>query len=302
MNRNVAPRSRVAQGERASTRSVTAEVTIDSETTRIAPGRYVAEVVRSLDRPSPYKPKAPRSNAEPWKWITELRLEAGTDGRGTYAVERWLAEHPGRVPLVDHGCTFWREKTRGTIVPPAKGEKLHAVLAALRGRPLQRGDRIGLHGFIGLRVVVDVVDSVKQSDGRPRPADAVYSVARTILGIAKPSASAGNRQPIAYSRRSAQEAVTDQVVTGVTSDAITNPSDGSSGVTSLDEERNHDRLDEAPSVSSSPTPNDLQSHIERTFGRGADLNRGPACTRCGAPTFARYGENLRCVYCGPRIG
>jgi hypothetical protein len=268
-----------------------------------APGQYVAEIVSSSEKLSPYAARdlaAKRRRADPdvqhWKWLLDLRIEAGTDARSARALELWRKKHDGRLPVTFHSCPFKRSTRSGRIVSPRRGEKLYESLLVLMGRPLVPGDRLKLHGFVGARVLVRAVDSARDSDGDRRATYARYTIARKLLSLADPPLQplAESRQPVAYSRHSAQEAQEGTAVTERTSTSAEG-----AGVASPNRETVYDRLadDGHSSSPAGPTPSRERAQIERVFGRGADVApRGP-CPRCGERMFARFGEAGRCIWC-----
>jgi len=316
-DRSAAPTMRPAStnGERAEDRQqmrASSEVVIGGSVwPQFAPGQYVVEVISSREKLSPWtardlaaKRRRPDPEVQHWKWLLDVRVEAGTDGHTARALDLWRRKHNGCTPVTFFSCPFKRATRSGRIVTPRRGEKLFESLQVLIGRPLLPGDRLRLDAFVGARVVAKIVDSSRDADGDRRPSYATYSLAKKLLSLCSVPASkpsADSRQPVAYSRHSAQEEQRDRVVPERTSSGDPDSAEGDAGVVPPIRETVYDRLGDAgdDSASPGPTPTQERAQLEHVFGRGSDVApRGP-CPRCGERMFARFGETARCIWCAP---
>jgi len=274
-----------------------------------SPGEYIVEIVASQEKPSPYaakdlaaKKRRPDPEVGAWKWLVDVRVEAGADPQTARALETWRKQHDGQAPVTFFSCPFRRSARSGRIITPRRGEKLYDSLEALLGRPVRPGDRIKLHSCVGARVRVKVVDVGRDRDGDRRAAYSRYSIARKLLSLEKADGrepKAGSRQPVAYSRHFHPIGEIDQKVAGRTFESSAG---GSDGVASPIGETGYDRPGGAAKQTAppGPTPREERLRIERAFGRGAalaDIRRSGPCPCCGAAMFSREYSTPRCIWC-----
>ena len=323
-------RTKAARGQSAAppTLSPNDEVVFGRVWPLVSPGVYIAEIMASREKPSPYgardlaaKHRRPDPSLAYMKWFLDLRVAAGTDGHTARALETWRQQHEGEgyAPVTFFSCPFKRVKRTGRIGPPPRGEKLYDSLGVLLGRPLRPGDRINLHGFVGAYVRVRVVDSRRDNDGDLRVDYLRYSIARKLIALApapvtEPPASpseppeppepiAGSRQPVAYSRRFDPEGKRDQGVTERDSQERDTASSAGGGVASPTGKTGYDRPGGGAekALPPGPTPSEERKRIKRVFGRVmVDVRKCGPCPRCGLSMFAREYSPPVCVWCEPR--
>jgi len=265
----------------------------------LADGDYhgIIEHLECSRSPFPAKRRADGERRDEWRLYLHVRLTAGTDARTEHSLAQRSEQQSGVSPVVFASFRYTsRQGKREPIAPPTSA-RLSKLLPMALGRPLRPGDEINFGVLRDRHVRVRVGTVQKDSEAVVLPAETHYSIVKRILAIVRTSDLVPETKhqlpPTHHQLLCPREGVA-----GSMDAAVQTPAAGS-GVESPDCERaTHDRPGKAASAAlPGPTPTELRARIRDVFGTGADVaQRGP-CPRCAQPTFARFGENPRCLWC-----
>jgi hypothetical protein len=263
----------------------------------LADGDYVG-VVEHLDcsrSPFPPKRRADGEKRDEWRLYLHIRLTGGTDARTEFSLKE-NSPDSGARPVVFASYRYTSHPGRMEPIAPPTSARLFKLLAMAIGRPLRPGDEIDFERLRARTVRVRVGTVQKDSEAVILPRETHYSIVRRILGIVRTSdlepETKDQLPPTHHQLLCPREGIVG------TFEAIQTPAAGS-GVESPDCERaTHNRPGLAAQAPlPGPTPNEIKRRIRDLFGTGADVVQRTPCPRCEQPTFARFGENPRCLWC-----